>query len=259
MTRNLILILVAISQFAFGQTKPETIELRNNKKELIVYGSLHLNNPKDSMFIDIEQKLIKLSPDIVLNEGGNWPLHNSKTESIIESGEEGFIKYLCVNNNIPIRTFEPSPQEEFKYILSKYSKSDVLLMYFCRRISNVQNKPNVESFKEEMLEYLSYLKIIGFPIEDLENEYNKVLKHYKLTFKEELDWKSFDSKYVWPDRDFSIINKISTKLTDFRDFMLLESIKNELKHKNKVFVIVGAGHVLRQKEKIIQSFNELTN
>lgn len=277
MTKYIVFILIVFNQFAFGQDSTkiiestnkytnsrlridttEIIELTNNGKTLIVYGSFHKNNPENPMFVDIEERLLKLSPDIVLNEGGDWPLYRTKEESIINAEEEGFIKYLCVKNDIAIRTFEPTAQNEYEYILSKYKKSDVLLMYFCRRIARVQRKSNIEDFKNEMLNYLSSQKQKGFPIDNIEKEYNEILQHYKITFNKELDWRNFESKYVDPNRDFTILNKINRELSIYRDNQLLESIRDELNNKNKVFVIVGAGHVVVQKERIIQIFNEVT-
>ena len=127
---------------------PYILELNNGSKHLVMYGCKHSFSPLDTMFIDIQNKFEKLNPDFALNEGGNWPIYDSRDETIMRSGEQGFLRFLCKKYNVPVRSFEPKPVGEYKYLVSKYKKDDVLLMYFCRQIVQIQRSEERRVGKE---------------------------------------------------------------------------------------------------------------
>ena len=74
---------------------PYILELKNKNKHLIMYGCKHSFNPSDTMLIDIQDKFEKLKPDFAFNEGGNWPIYDSRNETVMKSGEQGFLRFLC--------------------------------------------------------------------------------------------------------------------------------------------------------------------
>ena len=229
---------------------PYILELKDKEKQLVVYGCNHSFNPKDTMFIDIEKQFLKLNPKAVLNEGGNWPIFNTKEETILKSGEQGFVRYLCNKNNIQVKTFEPNPKQEFEFILSKYKKDDVLLMYFCRQIVQLQNNQQTDNFKTYIIGFLNNLKHSGFPIEDIEDEYDVIVKSYEQILKEKFDWKTFNPENVWPNYDNTILNTINKDISEFRDKHILELIDIELNKHKVIFVIMGKDHLLKQEDEI---------
>ena len=233
---------------------PYILDLTYNEKHLLVYGCYHSFNPDDSIFIDIETRLLDLNPQIVLNEGGDWQVFETKEETIYKSGEQGFVRFLCCKNNIPVKTFEPKPKREFDFILSKYVRDDVLLMYFCRQISQLQNQQQIEDFKKYMIGYLSYLQKNGFPIDDVDKEYDFLINAYEQLFKEKFDWTKFNPENVWPNYDNTILNRINKEISEFRDISILNTIDAELKSNDKMFVIMGGNHLLKQEEKIKKLF-----
>ena len=48
------------------------------------------------------EKFYQIIPDIVLNEGGDWQIFDTKNETILKSGEQGFIRLICNENNITV-------------------------------------------------------------------------------------------------------------------------------------------------------------
>ena len=159
---------------------PYILELKNRNKHLVMYGCKHSFNPLDTMLIDIQDKFENLNPDFALNEGGNWPIYDSRNETVKKSGEQGFLRFLCKKYNVPVRSFEPKPVEEYEYLVSKFKKDDVLLMYFCRQIVQIQNRQDIGDFKEFIINnYLTGLKNSGLPINNPKNEYYKLVENYK--------------------------------------------------------------------------------
>ena len=235
---------------------PYILELKNKENHLLVYGCNHSFDTSNSMFTDIEKRLLKLNPDIVLNEGGDWLIFDTKNETILKSGEQGFTRYVCNKNNITVRTFEPKPKQEFDFILSKYDKNDALLMYFCRQISQLQRNQQINNFQSYMIKFLSYLKGNGFPITDTEKEYDLLITYYETFFEEKFNWKKFNPENVWPNYNNTILNDINKKVGEFRDKSILESIDIELNNNRKVFVIMGGHHLLKQEKAIKEIFNK---
>lgn len=236
---------------------PYILELKNKNKHLLMYGCKHSFDPLDSMLIDIQNKFEKLKPDIALNEGGNWPIYDSKKETIIKSGEQGFLRFLCKKDSIPVRSFEPKLVEEYEYLISKFKKDDILLMYFCRQIVQIQRKQDIEDFKELMSNYLTGLKNSGLPIDDPKNEYFKLAENYKHLFKTDLNWKEFNPENVLPIYNNTILNDINRASVNYRDLHIVSEIVNELEKNDKVFVLIGGSHIIKQEALIKYYFDEI--
>jgi len=236
---------------------PYILELKNGNKHLAMYGCKHTFNPQDTMLIDIQDKFEKLKPDIALNEGGDWPIYNSRDETVMKSGEQGFLRFLCEKDSIPVRSFESNPVEEYEYLVSKYKKDDVLLMYFCRQIVQIQRKQDIEDFKEVMTNYLTGLKNSGLPIENPKNEYSKLVENYKHLIKTDLNWKEFNPENVLPVYNNTILNEINRASVNYRDLHIVNEIVTELEKNDKVFVLVGGSHVIKQEALIKYYFDEI--
>lgn len=237
---------------------PYILELENGNKHLVMYGCKHSFNPLDKMLIDIQDKFEKLKPDIALNEGGDWPIYDSRDETVMKSGEQGFLRFLCKNNNVPVKSFEPKPVEEFEYLTSKFKKEDVLLMYFCRQIVQIQNRQDIDNFKEFIInDYLTGLKNFGLPIDDPKNEYYKLVKNYKHIIGTDVNWKEFNPENVLPIYNNTILNEINRASVNYRDVHIVSEIVNELEKNDKVFVLIGGSHVIKQEALIKYYFDEI--
>lgn len=237
---------------------PYILELTNGNKHLVMYGCKHSFSPLDTMLIDIQNKFEKLNPDFAFNEGGNWPIYNSRNETVMKSGEQGFLRFLCKKNNVPVRSYEPKSVEEYEYLVSKFEKDDVLLMYFCRQIVQIQNRQDIGDFKEFIVNnYLTGLKNSGLPIDNPQNEYYKLVENYKHLFKTEINWKEFNPENVLPIYNNTILNEINRASVNYRDLHIVSEIINELERNDKVFVLIGGSHVIKQEALIKYYFDEI--
>ena len=237
---------------------PYILDLQKANKHLIVYGCEHTFNPEDSMLVDIENRFLNLQPDFAFNEGGDWPIYDVRDETVRKSGEQGFLRFICNKNNIPVRSFEPAPKKEYEHILSKYNKNDVLLMYFCRQISQIQKNQELTNFKEYMVNsFLVYLKESGFPMDEPESEYEKIIKNYKNLFNKEFNRKNFNPQNVSPVYNNTKLNEINREVSEFRDIYIVNEIKKELLINNKIFVLIGGSHAVKQEPLLKYYFEEI--
>lgn len=237
-------------------TFPYILDYEKQDKHLLVYGCRHSFNPDDTMLIALENKFQILNPDLALNEGGNWEIYETRDETILKSGEQGFLRYLCNKNNVPVKSFEPESEKEYKHILSKYSKKDALLMYFCRQITQIQKQQEISNFQKYMIDFLGHLKQSGFPLKNTKKEFDDLIVNYEQLFNEKFDWKKFNPENVWPIYSNTILNEINKEITEFRDKHIVNLIDKELKNNNKIFVLMGGSHAVKQEPVIKYNFEK---
>lgn len=228
---------------------PYTLKFNNQNKELLAIGFSHtydINNPQLSV---LKELFHEFNPDVALNEGGQiTKKFKDEKEAVASSGEAGMLKYLSDLSNKELINGDTSDSLEYKIMLGKYSKDDLLLYYIMERlITPYLNGAHRDRSIEELYETVIQKWFIneGFPVdEDLRTFAGyKKLYHAKMGHDLELtinpDIELFD--YVNPDCKYCLIGRTSKIL---RDSVLLEKINTELKTHNKVMVVFGHGHIL---------------
>ena len=131
-------------------------------------------------------------------------------------------------------------------------------MYFCRQIVQIQNRQDIRDFEEFIVyDYLTGLKKSGLPIDNPENEYYKLMENYKYLFGSEMNWKEFKPESVLPIYNNTILNEINRTSVNFRDLHIVNEIINELKKNDKIFVLIGGSHVIKQEPLMKYYFDEI--
>ena len=131
-------------------------------------------------------------------------------------------------------------------------------MYFCRQISQIQKNQELANFKEYMVNsFLVYIKENGFPMDEPESEYEKIIKNYKNLFDKEFNRKNFNPQNVSPVYNKTILNEINREVSEFRDIYIVNEIKKELLINNKIFVLIGGSHVVKQEPLLKYYFEEI--
>lgn len=226
---------------------PYILDLKNKTKHLVYYGAAHSFDPADTMFADIEKRFHNLKPDIVFNEGGDdWPVINHRDSTIRLTGDPGFIRYLCRKNNVPVKSIEPPDSFEYKHLLTKYKKEDIVLMYFCRQIEQLQNQGEISNnyFEKYMDSFISDLKNNGMPLNNDEIKFSFMKNYYEKFFHSKFNWKKFDPTNYQPIYSKTLLNEICRESTYFRDRYIVSIIEETLKIKNKIFVVMGGSHLV---------------
>lgn len=229
---------------------PYILNVKKGDKHLIYYGTRHSYNPQDSMFFEIENLFKNLNPDLAFNEGGNdWPVIDDRDSTIILTGDPGFIRYLSRENNVPVTSIEPPDSLEYKYLLSKYQKKDVLLMYFCRQIEQLQHQGAMtdKDFIENMNFFLKEFKSSGMTLSNEEMKIELIIQYYEDFFKTKFIWREFDVTNYQPIYSKTLLNEIMRESTYFRDRFMLDRIEEAFKSNDKIFVVMGGSHLVIQE------------
>ena len=231
-----------------GVRLPYILDISDKTKRLTYFGANHSNNPADTMFDDIERKFTELRPQIAFNEGGNWPIYNNRDSTIRFSGEPGFLRLLCKINNVRVQSIEPPDSLEVNYLLNRFKREDVLLMYFVRQLDQLirENVKDIESEKQIMM-FIQTLNRKGFNLTGNERNHKYFISLYENFYQKPFDKKTFDPTTFWPIYDKTLLNKISSESSYFRDRYAIQEIEKALKKYDRVFVIMGGSHLVVQE------------
>ena len=242
---------------------PKILELRSPNKTLLYFGTYHSNNRKDTLFERINFEFNRLRPSYILHEGdNNWPIYRSMDSTILISGEPGYIIKKAQENNLPYSNLEPPLLLEFSALNHHFDKKDIVLMYVCRQIGQLQRLNEVAlitdvEFENKMSVFLDYLSNQGIALTEEELNFSFWKEVFEAFFEESLEWRRFDPANYYPNFFKNCLNEISRASDTYRNKFMVKKIVNSLKKYDKVMVLVGGGHLRQQEEKIKQAFQKM--
>jgi hypothetical protein len=262
-TLLLVIVIAFVVYFKYLSNESiKIIDLKSNSKRLLFYGSVHSNNKVDPMFTDIESKFNSTKPQVVLVEGDANIKEYTDRDNAIKNGESAYVSYLAQKNSILAESIEPSLKDQYQYLLNKYDKDRVLLMYILRQIHQFQGQDDSKSivFKRELQSYIYGMVSAGFPLDENEAKIDNIMSLLESYLKEDIDdgnWKSIDvRKYVL--REETDLNGIYNEVYEFRNKSLESKIEMYLKKYDRVFVIMGNQHLRDEETHIKEIFSKLS-
>ena len=214
--------------------------------ELLYYGARHTSSPDDPQIADIERLWNDFRPTLAFSEGGIRPASASVEEAVRRYGEPGLIRVLADHHRVQIRSIESPQDEEISAMLREWPPDRVKLYYFLRAMMGYQHGVHDQSARDYAMVQLKILNqtrgIDGPPrtIEDVEAAIAK--------FSPPLaDWRVVPESWFNPTRSEAFTNEFSRKLGLFRDEHMLKNLVTAVRSGERVFAVVGSGHVIMQE------------
>jgi hypothetical protein len=208
----------------------------------------HSYDPNNQVFIDLEKEIRRYSPDLILVEGGNIQKSSTKEEAIVKGGESRFSAFIGYELGIPVCDLEPPIVEDIKNNLSIYEIDQVLAMYLIRLIYNDQKR-----YKEGMIDIGDfYKKYVGYlrnlvEISELKvyinEEYIKNLLNKYVNENFDIEKWTVYNYYDLLYKKNNVINSIIWESNSFRNKYFIKVIVENAKLYNRVFVMLGSGHM----------------
>ena len=228
---------------------PYVVDIQNTNKHLIAIGVSHTYDENNPQLAAIKKIYSNFKPDLTINEGGHiTKKFKSEKEAIEQNGETGLLKYLSDLDQKPLINGDIEDASEFKLMLKKYTKDDLLLYYMMERlvIPHLNGAYGNKTFDELYTKAIQKWFIQeGFPVD----KNLQTLEGFKKLYLDKMghplvlsinpDIELFD--YVNPNCEYCAIGKSSKVL---RDSILLDKINSELKTHDKIMVVFGHGHIL---------------
>ena len=107
---------------------------------LVYMGARHSTDIADPQFDEIERAWNALKPTVAFYEGPNRPVAATREETIKQTGESGFVRFLAARDGVPFVTLEPSPQDEAAFVLKKFPAEQVELFYVLREAARLRDR-----------------------------------------------------------------------------------------------------------------------
>lgn len=225
----------------------------SSKGRLYYFPAGHSSDPADPQFREIEKAWSEVKPTIAFYEGPNRPIAETRDETIKQTGESGFVRFLATRDGIQIGRLEPSPQDEANYILQKFSPEQVKLFYVLRETQRLRERRKLSEAElrvaiAELLKRASQIQGIGSVINNLD-ELDAAYRRY---WKSPEHWWQAPSAWFDPlntsDKTGGIFtNEINTMSSEYRNRHMYEVLAKAALEGKKVFAVVGGNHVPMQE------------
>jgi hypothetical protein len=257
--------------------KPYIIELNNHQKNLLFYGSKHITDPSDPMFVDIKNRIATFKPQLIL-VGDSKPKSEEKRlalETEIRKEDEsltiqnrsdiGYVIKIALENNIAWQPLEPTEPMLLQHLLDKgFSKGEIFAfrgMQSVIQYQNISNKPDLQRYFQNSLDAIHQ----ATNWEDFDYSISHFIKMVNDIYATEFTLESLIStvdlkNYAYPNSkphswtEQSIVNKIWEEAWKFRDINAISKIADALDNNERVFVIYVASHAVVQEPALRKLF-----
>lgn len=265
MKRIAIFLLIVSFLVSSCVTVPEisdskNLKLKNGEKELFwYYVEKHTYDRNDAVFKDIEIEFMSFNPDLVLVEGSNNIDSKDKDEAIRIGGESRFTSFLGYRNNKVVEDIEPPFKKQIEYLVKTNDIDAVYAMFLIRLLNS--DKSRYESGSREIVDiikhsigYLKYLNTLLDVEKEIDNTYIEELfeKYYHKSISNS-DWYTFDYYSTIYNSDGALYY-IRNKITEYRNIWLVQLIKEKKTQFNKIFIMMGSGHLMSTKSELADLF-----
>jgi hypothetical protein len=228
------------------QRTPCVLKLRAGAGELLYYGARHTFSPNDPQIAEIERLWKELRPTLAFSEGGIRPASTSVEDAVRCYGEPGLVRVLGDRHGVRIRSIEPPQDEEIGAMLREWPPDQVKLYYFLRAMMGYQRGVHDQPAKDYamvQLKTLNQTRGLGGPPRTIEAVEAAIAE-----FSPPLaDWRVVPESWFNPTRSEAFANKFSRQLSRFRDEHMLKILVTAVRSGERVFAVVGSGHVIMQE------------
>ncbi len=209
-------------------------------------GVAHTTDINSRSIAEIERQWKQSRPTVVFSEGGVWPLADSRETAVSKYGEGGLLRFLAQHGNVPIQSLEPPAADEIATLLHNFSTERLKLFYVLRQVQEhrrMHHELAPDSFVEATLSGISRTRqLAGKPasIAELEQSVAANLPELK-------DWRSVPQSYFEPFGSAHWTNSLACRSSQFRDQYMVSLLTKAVQRGERVFAVVGVGHLATQE------------
>jgi hypothetical protein len=215
-------------------------------KELLFIGTNHTFDPADPQIAGVEALYKAFEPTLVLIEGGDWPVAESKPLAIRKYSELGFTQYLAANTKTKTLSADAPLSEAIAAGLKRHSAVDTKLYFALRLVPQWTNQQNDKSVEENMAQYLASAKFNAyFPPNTQPNNLDELVQQLANRIPTLKDWKSVKANMAFDGGSQSMLKEVDFTVNTFRNNYFTEQILAGLRKGERVFIIAGSTHLAK--------------
>jgi hypothetical protein len=211
---------------------------------LMYYGASHSSDPNHPEKADIISRWESFKPTVAFYEGrSSGFVYGPIFESLAGLPEPALVHKLAKANDVPLYTLEPSYKDEVHELLEKYSAEQLALYFFLRVYTSESNGLANEGLAIDLLHKRTNVDGLKGSLRDLED----VDRIWEQDFPEQEGWRTLSGEPGY-------LYQISLESRRVRGRHMTRILIDMVQKGERVFAVVGSGHVIRQEWNLRETF-----
>jgi hypothetical protein len=212
---------------------------------LLYYGASHTNDPKAPQIADISSRWDAFHPTVALYEGrASGYFYGGLIEPFAGLSEPALVHKLARRDGIPLYTLEPAYEDEVAELLQTFSAEQVALYFFLRVYSSEAGGVADEALALDLLGKRTDVNGLRGSLSTLED----VDRVWQRDFSNQSDWRVLQGEPGY-------LGEISDSSRRIRGEHMARILIDLVEKGERVFAVVGSGHVIRQEWNLRAVFN----
>lgn len=216
------------------------------KGALLYYGASHTRDPAHPQIADIMSRWEVFKPTVALYEGRSRGFfYGSLIEPFAGLPEPALVHKLARRDDVPLYTLEPAYADEVAELLQSFSAEQVALYFFLRVYSSEAGGVANEGLARDLLAKRTDVEGLRGSLSTLAD----VDHVWQRDFPDEDDWRIQRGEPGY-------LSEISTSSRRIRGEHMARILIHLVDSGERVFAVVGSGHVIRQEWNLRTVFNQ---
>lgn len=206
---------------------------------ILYYGASHTTDPDHSQLADIASRWKAFSPTVALCEGrARGFFYGALIEPFAGLPEPAFVHKLARTGGVTLYSLEPAYEAEVRALLEQFEPKQVALYFFLRVYASEAGGVANETLAADLL--AKRTKVEGLrgtlaSLADVDRVWNRDFPGHE-------DWRTLTGE---PDDTY--LEKISHESRRIRGEHMCRVLIDLANQGERVFAVVGSGHVIRQE------------
>jgi hypothetical protein len=223
-----------------GKGAYQVIELHGPDTSLVLFGTRHRTDLADPVWAELEQRVAKLQPTVILVEGSGPP-SPTREFAITHGGDGSFLCWLASQRGIDCQSLDLAEPEEARRLLLRHAPDEVLLFFTVRVLAYFNPRPPTERPPGDLIQWTlrRYGPMAGLPNAtsgDLASTCQRALHRTWDPDAVTTDWHD-------PRKSDLLTQRMSQESNDLREPYILERLLVSAENGARVFAAVGEGHL----------------
>lgn len=222
---------------------PGVQHFRHNGKEVVFFGTRHdLHDINHPMFTQLDNEISGFKPDIILVER-NLPVESTKEDAALKSGDAGFCRFIGLENNIPVKSWDPSWNRPYHCLINEYPEEAVFTMVLSF-LNFAYTPADYLRYEDFYIQQIASLETAGWNFRPEARQAAYFYRKYKTYFGSSFNGtpEGFLEQYN-RQRLVPLYQQIVHSLQVQRDISFIKSLREALREHDRVFIQAGSTHL----------------
>ncbi len=218
---------------------PYILSIEHAEGSLVYYGASHTREPDHPQLEDIETRWNAFLPTVALCEGRTRGyFYGGLIEPFAGLPEPALVHKLARRDDVTIFSLEPAYEEEVEALLADFKPEQVALYFFLRVYVSEAGGVADDGLALDLLKKRTDVAGLRECLSSLDD----VDRIWKQDFPGKEDWRILTSE---PDENY--VPRISDHSRRIRGEHMVRILIDLVQKGERVFAVVGSGHVIRQE------------